>query len=73
MLNITSIFAKNPFSLFMLQIFLIWITFGLFILSRFMCVCDYRRGMEWWMDLLTAYTHHSQLQLITAPPLISKH
>jgi hypothetical protein len=33
--------------------------------------CDYRRGMDWWTDLLTIYTHHSELQVITAPPLIS--
>jgi hypothetical protein len=33
--------------------------------------CDYRRGMDCWMDLLTTYIHHSELQVITAPPLIS--
>jgi hypothetical protein len=32
---------------------------------------DYRRGMDWWMDLLTTYTHHSELQVITALSLIS--
>jgi hypothetical protein len=32
--------------------------------------CGYRRGMDWWMDLLTTYTHHSE-QVITAPLLIS--
>jgi hypothetical protein len=26
-------------------------------------VCDYRRGMDWWMDLLNTYTHHSELEL----------
>jgi hypothetical protein len=31
-----------------------------------MCMCDYRRGWDWWMDLLTTYTHHSELQVITA-------
>jgi hypothetical protein len=34
-------------------------------------VCDYRRGLDWWMDLLITYTHNSELQAITAPPLIS--
>jgi hypothetical protein len=27
--------------------------------------------MYWWLDLLTTYTHDSELQAITAPPLIS--
>jgi hypothetical protein len=35
------------------------------------CRCDYRRGLNWWKDLLTTYTHDSELQVITAPPLIS--
>jgi hypothetical protein len=26
--------------------------------------CDYRRGMDSWIDLLTIYTHHSELQVI---------
>jgi hypothetical protein len=30
-----------------------------------------REGLDWWMDLLTTYTHDSELQAITAPPLIS--
>jgi hypothetical protein len=34
-------------------------------------VCDYRRGLDWWTDLSTTYTHHSELKAITAPPLIS--
>jgi hypothetical protein len=34
-------------------------------------VCHYRRGMDWWMDLLTIYTHHSELQVITALSLFS--
>jgi hypothetical protein len=34
-------------------------------------MCDYRWGMVWWMDLLTTYTHHSELQVITALSLIS--
>jgi hypothetical protein len=33
--------------------------------------CDYRRFLDWWMDLLTIYTHDSELQAITAQPLIS--
>jgi hypothetical protein len=35
------------------------------------CRGDYRRGMHWWMDLLATDTHDSDLQVITAPPLIS--
>jgi hypothetical protein len=35
------------------------------------CISDYRRGSDWWMDLLTTYTHCWGLQEITAPPLIS--
>jgi hypothetical protein len=38
-------------------------------LSRFRSDC--RRGMDWILDLLTTWTHHSELQLITAPSLIS--
>jgi hypothetical protein len=34
-------------------------------------VCDYKRGLDWWIDLLTTYTHHSKLQVITALSLIS--
>jgi hypothetical protein len=34
-------------------------------------VCDYGQGVDWWMDLITTYTHHSEVQLITAPLLIS--
>jgi hypothetical protein len=34
-------------------------------------VCDYRQGMDWWMDLLTTYIHHLELQVITAISLIS--
>jgi hypothetical protein len=32
--------------------------------------CDYRRGLDWWMDLLTTYTYDSELQAITALSLI---
>jgi hypothetical protein len=35
------------------------------------CMCDYRRGLDWWMNLLTTYTDDSELPAITAPPLIS--
>jgi hypothetical protein len=38
------------------------------ILSRL--TCDFRRDMNWWMDLLTTSTHGSELQVITALPLI---
>jgi hypothetical protein len=34
-------------------------------------MCDYRRGMDWWINLLPTYAHHSQLQVITAVTLIS--
>jgi hypothetical protein len=34
-------------------------------------MCDYTRGLDWWMDLLNTHTHNSELQAITAPPLIS--
>jgi hypothetical protein len=34
-------------------------------------VSDYRWGLDWWMDLLTTYTQHSELQVITAVSLIS--
>jgi hypothetical protein len=33
--------------------------------------CDYRWGMDWWMSLLTTYTHDSELQVITVLLLIS--
>jgi hypothetical protein len=32
---------------------------------------DYRRGLHSWMDLLATYTHDPELQVITAPLLIS--
>jgi hypothetical protein len=31
------------------------------------CIWD----LDWWMNLLTTYTHNLELQAITAPPLIS--
>jgi hypothetical protein len=34
-------------------------------------VCDYRRGMDWILDILTTCTHHSGLQVVTALSLIS--
>jgi hypothetical protein len=48
-------------------------------MQQYMCVlsrsmCDYRRGLDWRMDLLSTYTHDSELQelqAIPAPPLIS--
>jgi hypothetical protein len=49
----------------------LYLAMGLYatILPRFRG--DYRRGMDWWMDLLTTCTHHSELQVITALSLIS--
>jgi hypothetical protein len=35
-----------------------------------MCVTT-RSGLDWWIDLLPTYAHNSELQAITAPPLIS--
>jgi hypothetical protein len=32
---------------------------------------EYRRGLHWWMDLLTIHAHDWEVQVITAPPLIS--
>jgi hypothetical protein len=40
-----------------------------FILLR--CRGDRRRGMDWRLDLLSTYTHDSELQVITALSLIS--
>jgi hypothetical protein len=34
-------------------------------------VCEYIRGTDWWMDLVPAYRHHSELQVIIALSLIS--
>jgi hypothetical protein len=34
-------------------------------------MCDYRRGMDWWMDLLATNTSLFELQVITALSLIS--
>jgi hypothetical protein len=34
-------------------------------------VLGYRRGLGWWMDSLTTYTHDSGLQAVTVPPSIS--
>jgi hypothetical protein len=34
-------------------------------------VHDYRRGLDWCMDLLATYTPASELQAVTAQPLIS--
>jgi hypothetical protein len=39
------------------------------LLLSHVCVTDFRRGLNWWMDLLTTYTHDSEV--ITELPLIS--
>jgi hypothetical protein len=39
------------------------------LMSRF--IYNNTRGMDWWMDLLTTYTHDSELGVITAQSLIS--
>jgi hypothetical protein len=33
-------------------------------------VCDYRRDLGWWLDLLATYAHHSERHVITALSLI---
>jgi hypothetical protein len=43
-------------------------SYTVFILSQFRG--DYRRGLDWWMDLLTTYKHDSELHTITALSLI---
>jgi hypothetical protein len=43
---------------------------NLLILSR-VRVCEYKRGLDLWIELLTTYAYDSELQAITAPPLIS--
>jgi hypothetical protein len=40
-------------------------------LHTFTCMSDYRRGFDWWLDLLITYAHNSLLQVIIAPSLIS--
>jgi hypothetical protein len=35
-------------------------------------VCDYRWEVDWILHLLTTCIHHSELQVITSPLLISK-
>jgi hypothetical protein len=42
---------------------------NMLILSLFICDCEW--GVDWWMVLLATYTHHSELQVITAVSLIS--
>jgi hypothetical protein len=39
-------------------------------ISALTYMSDYRRGMNWWMDLLSTYTQHSELQVITALSVI---
>jgi hypothetical protein len=39
---------------------------------RDLVMCDYRRGMDWWLDLPTTCIHHLELQVITALSLISE-
>jgi hypothetical protein len=43
---------------------------GSITLSRVGCYVTYRRVPDWAIDLLTPYTHHSELQVITALSLI---
>jgi hypothetical protein len=33
-------------------------------------MCDYRRGMDKWMDLLTTYTHNSEVQQVISVLLL---
>jgi hypothetical protein len=50
-------------------VFIFFFRFVLILFSHSMNDC--RRGLDWWMDLLATYTHDSELQVITASPLIS--
>jgi hypothetical protein len=45
--------------IYLTQIIVIWLA-----------VRDYRRRMDWRLDLFTTYTHHSELHVITALSLI---
>jgi hypothetical protein len=66
----TSTLLQTSSEVFSLYILIFkWWTRWWKILWRFMC--DYRRGMDWWMNLLTTYTHDSELQAITALSVIS--
>jgi hypothetical protein len=40
-----------------------------YILAIYMC--DYRRGMDWWMDLMVPNTHHLKLRITITLSLIS--
>jgi hypothetical protein len=51
------------------HVFLLYIY--IYIVMFYVCVWDYRRGMDWWMALLTTYTRHLELQVIKALLLIS--
>jgi hypothetical protein len=44
--------------------------FSLLIIITVTCMGVYTRGLDWWMDLLTTYTHDSELQAITELSLI---
>jgi hypothetical protein len=30
----------------------------------------YRRALDWWLDLLTTYTHHSEVQVTVTASLV---
>jgi hypothetical protein len=47
-----------------------WIVCGMIYVDIITCRGDYKRGVDWWMVLLTTYIHDSELQAITAPSLI---
>jgi hypothetical protein len=36
-------------------------------------ICDYRWGLDWWMDLLTTYTSFGTISNYTAPPISTIH
>jgi hypothetical protein len=46
-------------------------TMYLFVFRIVTYMGDTRRGLGWILDLLTTYTQDSELQALTAPPLIS--
>jgi hypothetical protein len=35
--------------------------YGLIHTATYLGAYDYKRGMDWWIDLLTTYIHHSEL------------
>jgi hypothetical protein len=75
-INIFYVYLLSPLTDFVKPEYDMLISFTTFysnlkiiVLSR-VGVCDYRRGMDWILGLLTTYTHHSERHIITALSLI---